>query len=319
MYLPPAETSNVTIRRRSVKFYSRRRVADSVAIIALLLACGLSGCGDAKRLHPADVRVVLDATGTPVVVPRDVRRIVTTVPGLTALVVALGAGDRLVAVSAPEKALGPMASLPRVPVYPVIPAETIANLAPDLLLIDPTLSPRDLAPLRARFPVTFASDSRTLDGLATTFLRVGAALGREAAAERLVDELDAARRDAKAPGSPLVLLLSWAEPPSVIALGPGSLLDDMLRSIGGRNVFADLGRPSGPIPSEMVVSRAPAFIVTTGGTVTDDLRARWQSVPAIRDGRVIDAGDDDFVRAGPRTAYALRRLARLLTPEAAHK
>ena len=111
-------------------------------VLAAAVALAATACGGAasRPAAGADVRTVLDATGAEVVVPRDVRRIVTTVPGLTALVVALGAGDRLVAVSAPEKAEGPTASLPRVPVYPVIPAETIASLTPDLLLIDPTLS-----------------------------------------------------------------------------------------------------------------------------------------------------------------------------------
>ncbi len=295
------------------------RAPRRIALLAVAFVATACGDGASRPAARTDTRTVLDATGASVVVPRDIRRIVTTVPGLTALVLALGAGDRLVAVSAPEKAEGPTAALPRVPVYPLIPAETIASLAPDLLLIDPTLSPRDLAPLRARFPCTFASDSRTLDGLATTFARLGAALGRDAEAKRLVDELDAARREAKVGGSPLVLLLSWAEPPSVIALGPGSLLDDMLRSVGGRNVLADLGRPSGPVASEVVVSRAPAFIVTTGATMSDDLKARWSTVPAIRDGRVVEAGGDDFVQAGPRTASALRRLAKALSAEGAPK
>lgn len=309
---PPASFPAPRAPRRTV----RLAVVLAALAVALVPACG----GESSRpAAPTGTRTILDATGASVVVPREIRRIVTTVPGLTAIVLALGAGDRLVAVSAPEKAEGPTASLPRVPVYPVIPAETIAGLAPDLLLIDPTLSPRDLAPLRARFPCTFASDSRTLDGLATTFARLGVALGREAQARALEDELAAARREAKVAGEPSVLLLSWAEPPSVIALGPGSLLDDMLRSVGGRNVVADIGRPSGPVASEVVVSRAPAFIVTTGATVSTDLRARWATVPAIRDGRIVEAGGDDFVQAGPRTASALRRLAKALSAEGAPK
>lgn len=282
--------------------------------VALLLALLAPGCGpDAQPAARSGARTVLDATGASVPLPADVRRIVTTVPGLTATIDALGLGDRLVAVSAPEPAVGPHAALPRIPVFPVIPAETIASLRPDLILVDPTLSPRDVAPLRARFPQTFASDSRTLDGLRLTFARLGAALGREAEAKRLTDDLDAARAEARVAGAPLVLLLSWAEPPSVIALGPGSLLDDILRTIGGRNLAADLGHASGPVSSEAVVAGNPDWIVLTGATFSDDLKRRWSTVKAVKRGRIVEAGGDDFVQAGPRTAAALRRLASLLS------
>lgn len=284
-------------------------------LVVLLLALVGPGCGsDAQPVARSGARTVLDATGASVSLPAEVRRIVTTVPGLTATIDALGLGDRLVAVSAPEPAVGPHAALPRIPVFPVIPAETIASLRPDLILVDPTLSPRDVAPLRARFPCTFASDSRSLDGLRTTFVRLGAALDRVREAGRLVAELDAARAEARVKDAPLVLLLSWAEPPSVIALGPGSLLDDMLRAVGARNLAADLGHASGPVSSEAVVSGDPDWIVLTGATFSEDLRARWSTVKAVQHARIVEAGGDDFVQAGPRTAAALRRLAALLTP-----
>ncbi len=287
-----------------------RRLVAALLLGALGAACG----SDAGPVARSGTRVVIDATGASVTIALDVRRIVTTVPGLTATVVALGCADRLVAVSALEKGDRTLVGVEYFPVFPVIPAETIASMRPDLVLVDPTLSPRDIAPLRARFPMTFACDSRSLDGLRTTFARLGSALGRGLEAKRLTDDLDAARAEARVEGSPLVLLLSWAEPPSVIALGPGSLLDDMLRSVGARNLAADLGHASGPVSSEAVVSGDPDWIVLTGATFSDDLRSRWSTVKAVKLGRIVEAGGDDFVQAGPRTAPALRRLAKLLTP-----
>ena len=111
-----------------------------------------------------------------------------------------------------------------------------------------------------------------------------------------------------------MLLLTWADP--VMALGPGSLLDDMLSSIGAENVAKDLGRPSGEFPAERVRERAPEWILLTGGTFPERLKRDWAAVPAVRDGRVVDASADDLVRAGPGTAKALARLAELLTPKA---
>lgn len=290
----------------------RRGLLAGLALAACVL---IASCGDttpAAKPHAASDRVVRDAMGVEVRLPAEVRRIVTTVPGLTATVIEMGNGARLVGVSDQDSKLGALAGVPRIPVWPTIPAEVVAALEPDLLLVDLTLSNRDLDVLRKRFPVTFATDSRTLDGVRLSFERIGEALGREARARRLVEDLDLARREARVAGRPKVLLLTQTDP-STMVLGPGALLDDMLRAVGGVNVAWDLGRPSGDMPVETIRSRAPDWILLTGPTFTDALRERWASIPAVRDGRVVDLGADEFVQAGPRTAEALRRLAGILS------
>jgi iron complex transport system permease protein len=234
--------------------------------------------------------------GVEVRLPAEVRRIVTTVPGLTATVIEMGNGARLVGVSDQDSKLGALAGVPRIPVWPTIPAEVVAGLEPDLLLVDLTLSNRDLAVLRKRFPVTFATDSRTLAGVRLSFERIGEALGREVRARHLVEELDLARREAHVDGRPKVLLLTQTDP-STMVLGPGALLDDMLRAVGGVNVAWDLGRPSGDMPVETIRSRAPEWILLTGAVFTDALRERWASILAVRDGAV-DPGPTSSSRPG---------------------
>jgi iron complex transport system substrate-binding protein len=247
-----------------------------------------------------------------VVVPAEVRRVVATVPGLVETVVALGAADLLVAVPAagalPEEAEG----VRRIPTYPTIPAEMLAEAAPDLVLVDPTLSPRDEAPLRARFAL-FAADSRSLDGLRATFLALGTALAREEAAARLAADLEAARAEAEGrAGGARVLAVTGGRP--LHALGPGSLLHDLLAATGARNVAAGIDRPSRAVADEQVREWAPDWIVVAGGPA-HDVAERFPSVPAVASGRVLDASGDEFARAGPRTAKALRALARALSGE----
>lgn len=291
------------------------RPSGLIAAGLLLAACALlSACGDpapARKPRAPSDRVVRDAAGVEVRLPAEIRRIVTTVPGLTATVKEMGAVTRLVGISDQDEKVGAFADIPRIPVWPTIPAEAVAALEPDLLLVDLTLSSRDLGALRRRFPVTFATDSRTLDGVRLSFERVGEALGREVRARLLVEELDLARREAHVAGRPKVLLLTQTDP-STMVLGPGALLDDMLRAVGGQNVAWDLGRPSGDMPVETIRSRAPEWILLTGAVFTEALRERWASIPAVRDGRVVDLGGDEFVQAGPETAGALRRLASIL-------
>jgi vitamin B12 transport system substrate-binding protein len=248
-----------------------------------------------------------------VTLPATISRIVTTAPGLTSLVIALGHGAALVGVSDQDPREGALADLPRLPVYPSVPAEAVAVLEPDLVLVDQVLSGRDAAALRARFPQTFVTDaSQTLDRLRETFLRVAEALDRPGRGRDLATELDVARKRHRVEGRPRVLVLGQVDPLPPYAIGPRGLLGDMVASVGGENVAWDLGLPSGPIASEVVLERRPQWILHTGGTFPDALRTAWASVPAIADGHVVDVGADEFMQGGPRTAGALARLAALL-------
>jgi iron complex transport system substrate-binding protein len=294
-------------------------VTRRLAIALSLVLCALApGCGDAGDDVPAPSaatpRVVRDCAGAEVALPQEVRRVVTTVPGLTAMVEAMGMGTTLVGVSDRDRTTGALASLPRIPVYPTIPAEAVAVLEPDLILVDRVLSGRDVDALRARFPRTFVTDaSHTLDRLRETFLRVAEALGRPHRGRVLAEELDAARRRARVEGRPRVLVLGQVDPLPPYAIGPKGLLGDMVVALGAENVAWDLPTPSAPIQSEVVVERAPEWILHTGGTVPQALLDAWASVPAVASGRIVELRDDAFLQGGPQTARALERLAAILS------
>jgi ABC-type Fe3+-hydroxamate transport system substrate-binding protein len=222
-------------------------------------------------------------------------------------------GTTLVGVSDQDARAGALADLPRIAVYPMIPAEAVAVLSPDLVLVDAGLSGKNVDALRARFPCTFVTDtSHTLDRLHESFLRIGDALGRPQRARALADELDAARRRHRVPGRPRVLVLGQVDPLPPYAIGPQGLLGDMVAAVGAENAAWDLSTPSGPIASEVVVDRAPDWILHTGGTLPAALRAAWRSVPAIVHGHVVDIGEDRFQQGGPATVDALARLAEIL-------
>jgi iron complex transport system substrate-binding protein len=244
------------------------------------------------------------------------RRIVSTLPGATELLDALGATDRLVAVSPHCDRPAQVLALPRVAVMPPS-LEAIEALRPDLLVLDRTLLAGSLAELEERFAFVLPLESATLEHLATSADLLAEVLGtpraREGAAglrARLAD----ARRRAAGPGGerPGVLLVGSADP--LLVLGPGSLLHDLVLAAGHDNVAADLGRPSGPFSEEVVLARDPAWILTTEGALPARTLERWASVPAVRAGRVAALGDD-LMRAGPRIPDALLRLAAVLRGE----
>jgi iron complex transport system substrate-binding protein len=115
-----------------------------------------------------------------------------------------------------------------------------------------------------------------------------------------------------------VLLVVGHRP--LIVAGGGSLQDELLRTAGGINVAADAGAAFPQVPLELVVSRAPDVILDAamgseaGG---HELFQGLDTVPAVRDGRIVTLEPDALFRAGPRVGEAAAMLANAIHPEAA--
>ncbi len=154
---------------------------------ALLLSLALLGAapdaGPLRMLGPAPAG--------------EVRRVVTLAPSLTDLVLALGAGERLVGVSRfderPE-----VASLPRVGGFVDPSVEAVLALHPDLVLVQPGPGNRRAVEAMAELgaPVLLLPLDTVADVLAAE-RAVGKALGRTEEGERLARRLETARAEVR--------------------------------------------------------------------------------------------------------------------------
>src|SRR6188472_1156854 len=80
--------------------------------LASLVLLGLGACGDRderKKTPAGETRIVADTAGVKVTLPAVVRRVVTTVPGLTSTLLAMGQGTLLVGVSDQDTKEGALA------------------------------------------------------------------------------------------------------------------------------------------------------------------------------------------------------------------
>jgi cobalamin transport system substrate-binding protein len=105
----------------------------------------------------------------------------------------------------------------------------------------------------------------------------------------------------------------------LVAVGGGSLQDELVRVAGGTNIAADAGQVWPTLTLELVVSRAPEVIVDAGmGTETTgrELFAGMTSIPAVEHGRIVRLDGEAFLRAGPRVPDAAAALAAAIHPEA---
>jgi iron complex transport system substrate-binding protein len=163
--------------------------------------------------------------------------------------------------------------------------------------------------------------SDILDDIAT----VGSATGREAEARRVVARLEEriARVEAAVRGRPRppVFCMEWLDPPFCA----GHWMPEMVERAGGREVIGLAGRPSFQVDWSRIASAQPDAVVlvlcgfdverTRQEAAGHATRAEWQSLPAVRAGRVYATDASSyFSRSGPRIVDGLEILAEILHP-----
>jgi iron complex transport system substrate-binding protein len=287
--------------------------------VAVLLAIATASH---SRPLPDDLGRTVDLQAPP-------RRIVSLAPSNTELLYALGLGPRVVGVT--RYCNWPLAaqSLPQVADYSSLSAEAVAGLRPDLVLAARGNDPEGLETLRRTGIAVFALDIQSIRQLLAAVQRVGALCAVEDSAARL----DAALRQrlervqARVQGRPRVRVLwaYWGEP--IFTAGDSTLIDDVLTLAGGDNLGRQAPGAWPQVSLETLVAWAPEVVVTSahqGGpealaAEVERLRQTpgWQSVPAVRQGRVCSVDGDLLNRPGPRVLDALEQVAAFLHPETA--
>ena len=257
-------------------------------------------------------------------------RIVSTAPSFTETAFALGAGDRVVAVSTychyPEKAN----QLPRIGSYLKPNVEAIARLRPDLVLVH-----AEQVQIIEQFKTlglrVLSLRNNTLEEVMKSMRELGAALEIPASAVLLEQSIRARLKkleNASLGKKPVSMLFVVGRTPGkldgMVVVGKGSFLNELIRVAGGRNVLADSPVTYPKISIEAVLRLDPDVIVdmgdmaeTTGVTETHKLAVvqLWKDQPGIRaarQGRVFAVAADIFVVPGPRVSEAAEAFSRML-------
>ena len=277
--------------------------------------------GSAGPARPADV---VDMLGRSVSLPDGPLRVVSLAPSLTEIVFALGRGDWLVGVTdfcdyPPEARSKPRIGGPMTP-----DLERVVRLRPDLVLATADGNPRETLAQLARLHIpVFAVKPEGYAGILASAEAVGRALRAEREAAALVQDIQgrvaAIRRAVAGRPRPRVLYLVWADP--LIAAGPATYIHDLMEMAGGENVVRERSVPYPRLSWEEVVGAAPEVILVASHRDGPDRPSigeawrGWQSVPAVRSGRIIAVPGDTIHRPGPRVVEGVERLARAIHPE----
>lgn len=255
-------------------------------------------------------------------------RIVSTSPGITETLFALGLGSRVVGVSKYCRFPAEVAALPKVGTFLRPSPELIAQLRPDLVIVH--AGPNGLESKLSGLGIRVVTVERgSLASVYSTIRALGEATQATAAAQALVSRvqgrLEAIRAEgARHPRRKVLMIVGRRAGmlSDLVAVGRDSYLNDVIAIAGGTNVLDDATLPAYPrISVETVIRLAPDVIVDTAdmGDAVDDLARRraatealWRRqtmLAAARNGGVHAAGGDVFTVPGPRVVDAADTLA----------
>lgn len=256
---------------------------------------------------------LLDDVGAPCALTAAPKRVVALAPELVELVYALGCEKSLVART--EYATYPPGAeaLPSVGTYIQPNMERLLSLRPDLVLATGHGNPKDVVEkLRGLGVPVYTYYPKEIQELAPSIRKLGQVLGCARAGQELAASLDAHLARLKAPEGgpgPRVAVLVSGDP--LYAVGPGTLGDDLIRWVGGRNIVEGSTRYP-RIGLEWLLERQPDVLVLAhqGGPCEPCLPAYWEKlpIPAARNGGIRTLDPDLLSRAGPRLLLAAEEL-----------
>lgn len=295
-------------------------------VLLLFGLLGVASCGERARdtaqpRQSASARAaVRDDYGRAVAIERPPSRIVSLNPATTELLFALGAGGRVVGRTQydhwPDSArlvpsLGP-GMRPNI--------EAVMATHPDLVVLYASAEDRGAADrLTAAGVPTVAFRMDLIRDFARVADALGKLLGDTVRARTVVDSvtatLDRVRRATAALPRPSVFFHTWENP--LITIGGGSFLSELVDVAGGHNVYGDIAAPSAAVTLEDVVRRDPDVVLVSPIERARMLSsARWHSLRAVRDGRVLAYDTNLVARPSVKLGEAAVSLAALLHPGA---
>ena len=271
-----------------------------------------------------DARMVTDELGREIIVPNDLKRVVSLAPSVTEVIFALGREDLLKGVTRFSDFPPAAQELPRVGSYVHLDLERIVALKPDLCIGikdgNPIAVVRKLENLG--IPV-YAVDPKNLNAVLETIIQLGQLLGAGQKAQHIVSGLRTRIAHVKSlaassPYRPRVFFQIGVSP--IVSAGTETYIHELIVMAGGRNLA------EGPVPyprysREQVLGLSPEVLMITSmarGASFERVKkqwSKWPSMPAVQNNRILLMDSDILDRATPRLIDGLEHVAMAIHPE----
>lgn len=306
-----ARESEVSVLKRSTE-----RCRALLAVI-LMCAAGIGFSFAASATQSTDIEVI-DDDGRVIRLSQPAQRIISLAPSMTELLFSLGAGDRVLGVMAYSDYPPEATQVPVVGQFDMLDMERIIALQPDLIVSWRTGNPRNsIRRLEALGLTVYVAEPDTLASIGSQLHRLGVLTGQQQIAEQLredfAEQLHTITQENSSKPEVSVFYQVWDAP--LISVGGPELINNMIETCGGRNIFAEL--PVGPtVNLEDVLARDPQTIIVSGSS-EDASRwhegwRRWSHLESVRGGHLYNIPPDLVQRHSLRALEGLQLMCTTL-------
>jgi iron complex transport system substrate-binding protein len=269
-------------------------------------------------------RTFVDAIGRKLFLAKAPSRVVSMAPNVTEILFALGAEDRLVAVT--QSCDYPPEARLKTQLKGMTPSiEQILALKPDLVLIPQDFVQPDLMQQLDRLKLpAFVLHASTLEDVLQQIQIVARMLERGQAGDALVasirQRMMAVKERLHSSTRPRILYVLNTDP--LQSVGPGSFVHQLIDLAGGVNIASEASSAYPRLSLEDVIARDPECIVfpvgDEEGIPADEQQQwrRWSRLSAVKHDRLVSVPSVLIDRPGPRLIEGLEQLAKAIHPEA---
>lgn len=245
-------------------------------------------------------------------------RVVCLTAETTEIALLVGAGDRVVGVPGTARRPEAARAKARVGGFTTFRLDRILALEPDLVLAFSDLQRDIVAELVGAGISVLCTNQRSFDQTLSAIMLIGGALGCEAEARSLVDDMRDEVKQIREyssgwPHRPRVYFEEWPAPP----IAGIRWVSELIEMAGGQDIFPELrgeGRAAGRrVSHDEIARRDPEVILASWCGKPFDrqalmFRPGWEGITAVRREQIHELDGADVLAPGPSLMVGLRRI-----------
>ncbi|HBC7247047.1 ABC transporter substrate-binding protein [Enterococcus faecalis] len=301
--------------------------------LGLVATLGLAGCGKQEKKATTSsekTEVTLptkDRSGKEITLPKEATKIISLVPSTTEVIEDLGKTDQLIAVDTQSSTM--MTDLKKLPQMDMmaVDAEKLIALKPQIVYVnDINLASSESVWKQvedAGITVVNIPTSTSIKAIKEDVQFIADSLSEHEKGQKLIktmdQEIDEVAQIGKTIKKPKTVLFEVAALPDIYSFGNGTFLNEMIETIGAKNVLAN-EKGWLPVTEEAAIAAKPEVILTNVNYMKDPAkeilaRKNWENVPAVQNKEVFEIDNMSSSLPNNHITKALKQMAKAVYPE----
>lgn len=301
--------------------------------LGLVATLGLAGCGKQEKKATTSsekTEVTLptkDRSGKEITLPKEAAKIISLVPSTTEVIEDLGKTDQLIAVDTQSSTM--MTDLKKLPQMDMmaVDAEKLIALKPQIVYVnDINLASSESVWKQvedAGITVVNIPTSTSIKAIKEDVQFIADSLSEHEKGQKLIktmdQEIDEVAKIGKTIKKPKTVLFEVAALPDIYSFGNGTFLNEMIETIGAKNVLAN-EKGWLPVTEEAAIAAKPEVILTNVNYMKDPAkeilaRKNWENVPAVQKKEVFEIDNMSSSLPNNHITKALKQMAKAVYPE----